>query len=234
VSRLIADSINVRLGPQFSLSDVFLDAHTADVLGLVGRNGCGKTTLLRVLFGLVAASGVVKVDGHYVAADDRWRHMAYLPQHSFLPRDQEVRRSTRLFLGPSGERILEEDRRLRSLARRKVGELSAGERRLVEFHLIMGLNRSFVLLDEPFSQVEPIYVEAMSAMIRARSQQTAFILTDHNHWSVREVCTGLYSLDNGTLRKMGSEDSDLRRAGYLPHEPAGSETKGTTQSDKQS
>ena len=221
MSRLVADSISLRRGPQFSLSDVYLDAHAPDIVGLVGRNGCGKTTLLRVIFGLVeAASGTVKVDGRYVAPGERWRHMAYLPQGPFLPRDLDVRRSTRLFLGPQGQRVLEQDRRLQSMARRRIGDLSAGERRLLEFHLVMALNRKFVLLDEPFSQVEPIYVEAMSAMIRARSKETAFVLTDHNHWSVRQVCTGLYSLDEGTLTRIGSDDTDLRRVGYLPPETA--------------
>jgi lipopolysaccharide export system ATP-binding protein len=217
MSRLVADSITCRLGPRFALSDIYLCVETSEVVGLVGRNGCGKTTLLRALFGLAdATSGVVRLDDRYVAPRERWRHMAYLPQQSFLPRDQDVRRAGRLVLGPRGDAVLESDPRLRNLLRRRIGTLSAGERRYLEFHLVLGLGRSFTLLDEPFSPIEPLYVELMSRAIRARSRDSAIVLTDHNHWSVRDVCTRLLSLDNGELRKMGFGDSDLQSAGYLP------------------
>jgi ABC-type polysaccharide/polyol phosphate transport system ATPase subunit len=65
-------------------------------------------------------------------------------------------------------------------------------------------------------------VQMMSETIRARATDTTFVLTDHDYWSVRQVCTGLLSLDGGRLRRIGSADSDLRRAGYLPEEPSGS------------
>jgi ABC-type multidrug transport system ATPase subunit len=217
MSRLVADSITCRLGPRFALTDIFLDLATSEIVGLVGRNGCGKTTLLRALFGLAeVASGTVKVDGQYVAPGRRWRHIGYLPQQSFLPRDQNVRHAARMFLGPRGNAVLGQDPRLRDLARRKVGTLSAGERRYLEFHLVLGLNRPFALLDEPFSQIEPLYVELMAGTMRTRSPMTAFVLTDHNHWPVRRICTRLLSLDDGALRGIGSMDSDLQRAGYLP------------------
>lgn len=234
MSRLTADSIGIRFGPRFALSDVYLDFGTSEIIGLVGRNGCGKTTLLRVLGGQAVASGVVKVDGAFVAPRDRWQHVAFLPQRSFLPRDLTVRAAARLFLGTAGVDIVMEDSRLGLLAIRKVGDLSAGERRLLEFHLVMGLNRRFVFMDEPFSQVEPIHVQAMLASIKAQAGDRAFVLTDHDHWSIREVCTRLYSLDDGVLRSMGREDLDLKRAGYLPDTAIGGSTRGATPPDERS
>jgi ABC-type multidrug transport system ATPase subunit len=222
MSHLVADSITCRLSHAFAWSDIYLDVRTSQVVGLVGRNGSGKTTLLRALFGLLdIGSGVVKLDGKYLAAHQRWRHMAYLPQQSFLPRDHNVRRAALRFLGRKGEGIVRSQPRLSGLLHRRVGDLSAGERRLLEFHLILGLQRDVVLLDEPFSQIEPLYVQLMSEAVRARSTQSAFILTDHNHWSVRDLCTGLLFLENGELRPIGSGEVELQRAGYLPTQSRG-------------
>jgi ABC-type multidrug transport system ATPase subunit len=214
---LVADSLSCRLGGRFGLTDVYLDLRDRDIVGLVGRNGCGKTTLIRTLLGLVdGASGVVKVDGRFVPPRQRWRHMAYLPQQSFLPRDSLVRRASAHFLGTPGELIVRDDPRLRQLAHRRVGDLSSGERRHLEFRLVLGLGRNTVLLDEPFSQIEPLYVQLMSEIIRSESAHRSFLLTDHNHWSIRSVSTKLLNLDQGRIRSIGSGDTDLQRAGYLP------------------
>jgi ABC-type multidrug transport system ATPase subunit len=219
LSHLVADSITCHLGDGFVLSHVYLSIRSPDVVGLLGRNGSGKTTLLRTLFGLAeASSGVLKIDGDFVTPGHRWRRMAYLPQGSFLPRDQRVRAAARSFLGRRGEDLVRQDHRLGQLLQRRTGELSVGERRLLEFTLVLGLGRRFVLLDEPFSQIEPIYVQLMSESIRAQSPECAFLITDHNHWSVREVCTSLLYIEGGKLRRIGSGDSDLRRAGYLPND----------------
>jgi ABC-type multidrug transport system ATPase subunit len=213
---LAADSITCRLGDRFALSDVYLRIETGEIVGLVGRNGSGKTTLLRLLLGHSGRGlGVVKVDSIFVPPSQRWRHIAFLPQQSFLPRDCTVRQAGRLFLGPQSESVLRADARTLDLLQRRIGDLSSGERRYVEFLLVLGLNRSFVFLDEPFSQIEPLYVELMSQALRRR-KESAFLVTDHNYRSVRDVSTRLLSLAGGRLAAVGSTDQELREAGYLP------------------
>jgi lipopolysaccharide export system ATP-binding protein len=212
----VADSVACRFGESFALSDVCLELRTGEITGLVGRNGSGKTTLLRLVLGHSGhGEAVVKADGTFVPASRRWRHVAYLPQQSFLPRDCSVRRAGRLFVGAGSDAVLQSDSRAATLFQRKVGDLSSGERRYVEFLLVLALDRPFAFLDEPFSQIEPLYVELMSRALRDRKDR-GFLITDHNYWAVREVSTRLLSLSDGRLRQIGPTDEELRRAGYLP------------------
>lgn len=216
MSFLVAESISCRFGHDFALTDVYLRIKTGDTVGLVGRNGCGKTTLLRALFGLPGyGAGVVRVNDRFVAPVHRWRYIAFLPQQSFLPRDCSVQQAGQLFLGRLEGSVLQTDMRTRDLLHRKIRALSSGERRYVEFLLVLALNRSFVFLDEPFSQIEPLYVELMSQSMR-RCTDSAFLLTDHNYRSVRDVSTQLLALSDGHLTPIGPTDEELRRAGYLP------------------
>ena len=73
MSRLVADIITCRFGSLSILSDIYLQTEGGEVVGLVGRNGCGKTTLLRCVSGLVGSNtGIVKVDGRFTPRFQRW------------------------------------------------------------------------------------------------------------------------------------------------------------------
>ena len=215
-SSLVADSVTTYFGDRQILNGVFLKIGEGEIVGMVGLNGCGKSTLIRIISGeLRLHSGTIRIDGEYCAPKNRWRHIAVLPQHNFLPRQKSVIGASRLYAGPAGKAIVLADSRTRSLIHQKVGDLSGGERRYVEFLLTLSLRRTHVLLDEPFSEMEPIYIERMSAAIREHIN-TGFLITDHRLHDVRNVSTRLISLADGHATLAKSTDAAFQQTGYLP------------------
>ncbi len=211
-----ADSVAVTLRGTRILTGLYLSVAEGERVGLLGVNGSGKTTLFRCLTGEIRdATGVVHIRGRYVAPAHRWKHIAYLNQIGFLPRDRSVRKGASLFAGAAGIRALREDERAASLLHRRVGALSGGERRYVEFLLVLQLDRDVTLLDEPFAQIEPLYVERMHAVLRNR-RRGSFVITDHNHVDVRKVCARLLILRDGRIGEVADRESDLVAAHYLP------------------
>ena len=97
----------------------------------------------------------------------------------------------------------------------KVGNLSTGEQRYLQFLMIVHLNRPFVLLDEPFSMVDPLYKEVIKEKIKERSAVQGFIITDHYYKDVLDIATKKILMAAGKILPV-NDASDLANAGYLP------------------
>lgn len=210
--------LSMSFGGKPVLSGVYFYLSEGEVVGILGRNGSGKTTLFRGIFGLLSTNtGVVRIGGSFCPKRDRWREIGYLPQVSFLPPDRTVRSAVNLFANRAERDRIFADPRIKDVLRTNCGSLSGGERRYLEFLLIVSLKRSFLLLDELFSEIEPKYVELLFEKIREiAAGGTAIAVTDHNHWSVREISSRLLLLTAGSLRDVENTEGDLRRYGYLP------------------
>jgi len=98
-----------------------------------------------------------------------------------------------------------------------VRELSGGERRFLEILLIISLDRDFILLDEPFSGVEPRIIERIMEQIKNESEKgKGVLLTDHLHRYVLEAAEDAYLLQNRQCYELGSNlAGELRQMGYL-------------------
>ena len=96
----------------------------------------------------------------------------------------------------------------------KVGNLSLGEQRYLQFLLIIHLNHPFVLLDEPFSMVEPVYREIIKEKIRELQVVKGFIITDHYYKDVLDIATKKLLMASGKIIPVNDE-YDLAAAGYL-------------------
>ncbi|MGN6179438.1 MAG: ATP-binding cassette domain-containing protein [Mucilaginibacter sp.] len=87
MSTLKADSVMLEFGGRKILQDIWLECNTGEIIGLLGRNGCGKSSLLKIIFGsLKSQYKYVSIDGQYIIKGYRDQRIAYLPQHSFLPK----------------------------------------------------------------------------------------------------------------------------------------------------
>ena len=96
----------------------------------------------------------------------------------------------------------------------KIRALSGGERRILESYLILCSPTQFVMLDEPFSQVAPLHVSTLKALIRQEKSSKGILLTDHMHRHVTDITDRLYVLADGQTHLTRGEE-DLVRYGYL-------------------
>ncbi|HXB07987.1 MAG TPA: ATP-binding cassette domain-containing protein, partial [Puia sp.] len=215
---LEADSILVELGGRKLLSDIYLQCRTGEVVGLLGRNGTGKSTLLRVLFGVQATPDrSIRIDGQALPAVSlRGKWIAYLPQHSFLPANLSVQRIVHLYVPDAGlaKRVLNNER-VRPHLRKRVTALSGGELRYLEILLLLHLPAPFVLLDEPFSGIEPLYQERVAQLIDEYRSRKGFIITDHVFRGVVGVSDRLVLLEEGRAIGLRHKE-ELETRGYVP------------------
>jgi len=215
---LEADSLVVELGGQKLLSDVYLQCRTGEVVGLLGRNGAGKSTLLKILFGTqLAPDRSIRIDGQgYSPTALRGRWIAYLPQHSFLPANLSVRQIVRLYVPDAGmaRRVLT-DERVRSFLRKKPRQLSGGELRYLEILLLMHRPAPFILLDEPFSGIEPLFRERVALLIEEFRGRKGFVITDHVYKEIAGISDRLVLLENGRAIGLRHKE-ELETRGYVP------------------
>jgi len=209
---------------QFSiLQGAYLKLNEGSICGLFGLNGSGKTTVLKLMCGqLRATSGITSIDGvryHKPSLIARFQNMAYLPQDSMVPKEMKVesliRRCGQLSL-------LEGDALLGRIRSTRIRHISHGERRYLELSLVLGLERKYVLLDEPFTGVEPRIIERMSQRIqKCASAGAGVLITDHYHHFVTPIAEYAYLLEQKQCRRLkGDIVEALQRAGYLPSREA--------------
>lgn len=216
---LIVDGVFYRVPSLAILQGVHLKAQAGRVTALFGRNGSGKTTLLKIASGqLQPNSGITIIDGnrlHRPSKRTRYTRLAYLPQESMLPADVTVQ----TLLRSAGLSSTQLPGRLSGRADQRVHTLSGGERRLLEVEIVLGLERDYVLLDEPFTGVEPILIDAIGERIeRAAAQGVGILLTDHYHRHVMPLADDAYVLWQKQCYPL-DEDASIREQlvdmGYL-------------------
>jgi ABC-type multidrug transport system ATPase subunit len=217
MNRLHIDSVTKTYRDKSVLHDIYLACHTGEIVAMLGRNGAGKSTLLKIIF------GSEKADSKFVrVGKKRIRNIAdgrglinYLPQENFLPRGIRIRKLIDLFLPDQQSASIRENPFIIPLLKQKSGELSSGQRRVVEILLLIHSRAEFILLDEPFNGLSPKMRTYVSQCIRQCKEEKAFIITDHDHWNVLELADRLVFLKNGYLREI-TDKNQLIADGYLP------------------
>lgn len=216
---LVVESLSHAFGNTRVLTGVFLRIEPGEVVGVVGRNGCGKTTMLRALTGTLTPDEMeLRIGNERVVRAFRSGLVSLLPQEPWLPRRMRVDRIVSLALPEPQERAaVLADPRLAPLARRRAADLSGGERRYLEVVLSARFPAAFCLLDEPFTEIEPLYRPRLIELFRAIAAASGrgFIVTDHAYRDVLESADRVLVMADGELRPAEGEN-DLRRLGYTP------------------
>lgn len=202
----VLDAIAFAYKDHHILRGAFLSLRPGEICGLIGRNGCGKSTLTKIGAGqLTQRSGIVMIDGDRFTAPvrrKRFERIAYLPQQSMAPRMMSVRRLIGEFERRGGE-VPKDDRLIAPLLTKRIGSLSTGERRYLECLLVLGLNRRYVLLDEPFTGLAPVTVEQLSRRIRkAADDGCGILLSDHYSQYVLPLVDSLFGMAHGRCRPL--------------------------------
>jgi len=189
-----------------------------EVTGLLGPNGAGKTTTLYLLVGFLRPTqGAVRLDGRDITRLPFFQRaragVHYLPQEPSVFLRSTVKGNLRLAL--EGLRLrwngqveaVVEELGLTSLLGRPVGKLSAGERRKVEVARALVARPAFLLLDEPFSGVDPLTVAELASLLRRLSRSGIGIaICDHNVRDTLRITDRAYLIHQGRLLCAGTPE----------------------------
>ena len=212
--KLIVDSVVVRFGQKTVLSGGYITSETGMVTGLLGRNGAGKSCMFRGLMGGLRVENVmVSIDERPIDRKAIGRYVKYLPQGRLIPEGMRMLRAFDLY-GVNYWSFVDRVPRFSRHCNTPVYELSGGEARLAELYLVLMSDALFYILDEPFTQVDPVNVDEVKSLIRERSKDHGIIVTDHNFDAISSVADNLFVIADGYTSPVRSRE-DLVRHGYL-------------------
>jgi len=199
-----ADGIILRYGLRTILSGIYIKSTTGTITGLTGNNGCGKSSLMKIMFGtLQPESKSLRIDGKhspypYLQANA----VNYLPQQQFLPPGKTVKRIFRDFNLHLPHFI--ETFGVEISPYQSAGSLHGSTARLVEIYALLQSPTLFTMLDEPFTHLSPLLVEKLLDYLQIVKQCKGIIITDHNFHYLKSIANELYLLHNGRLKLMGN------------------------------
>ena len=197
-------NVTKRFGTQVAVNDLSLQVPTGSIYGFIGPNGSGKTTTIRMILHIfLADSGTVEVlgrKGTRSANDD----IGYLPEERGLYKKMTVRRMLLYYAalkgvsekvaGPEVDRWLER-MDLTPWAKKNVEALSKGMAQKVQFISSVLSKPKLLILDEPFSGLDPVNLEVLrSAILDVRQQGTTVIFSTHNMTTAEEMCDYIFMI----------------------------------------
>ncbi len=207
------------------VNDVSFTVNSGEIVGLLGPNGAGKTTCFYIACGLVRSNKGEVFLNHksigYMPMHNRANlGLGYLPQepsifrklsaednimavleiNKSLPTKQRKHRLEELLSGLNVEHV----RHIKGIT------LSGGERRRVEIARALAMDPKFLLLDEPFSGIDPISVgEIQEIIYQLRDKGIGILITDHNYREMLDTCNRSYVLHSGKIIAQGGKESIL-------------------------
>lgn len=212
---LEVDGVILDFGTNRVLQNVYLKSETGEITGLLGRNGAGKSCLMNIVYGeLIPNNKSIRLNGISFVSDHRSpADIRYLPQFRFIPKTFKIKKIFDDFeLNFSDFSLLFSD--FTYFYNVPIGKLSGGEQRIVEIYAILASKTKFCMLDEPFSQVMPIYIDAIKRLIVREKRNKGIIITDHLYEHIIDICDDLYVISNGqTYLTEGL--ADLEKRGYV-------------------
>ena len=213
---------------------ISVEVHEGEIVGLLGHNGAGKTTTFYMVVGLVKPErGRVMLSGRDVTRLPMYRRaragVGYLPQEPSVFRKLTVEENLRLVLQmarmPVGEQKVIVEQLLEEFhvghLRHQIGyQLSGGERRRVEIARALATRPSFILLDEPFTGIDPIEVHTIQQLVaQLKSRGIGVLITDHSVRETLATTDRAYIVKDGKIMTSGTSEEiandSLARKYYL-------------------
>ncbi len=217
---LLIENIQKSYAGRRVVDGVSFNVEKGEVVGLLGRNGAGKTTSFDMCLGLVKPEkGKITLDGvdiSKMAIHDRSKlGIGYLPQEASIFRKLSVYDNMKLILELKGRSRREQkeiidgllhDFGLEHLSETIAVQLSGGERRRLEIARCLASKPAFILLDEPFTGIDPISIADIQGLIRRLRDQWGLgvLLTDHNPRATLKITDRAYLIDRGKILVAGT------------------------------
>lgn len=220
--RLEIDGVCKRFGDVVALDAMAFDVRAGEIFGFVGSNGAGKSTTMRIALGVLSAdAGEVRWDGRPVTLAVR-RRIGYMPEERGLYPRMKVAGQL-AYLGrlhglsqpAAAAAAAEWTDRLGVAARRgdEVQKLSLGNQQRVQLAAALVHDPAILVLDEPFSGLDPVAVDVMSGVLRdKRDQRVPTLFSSHQLELVERLCDRVGIVHRGRIAAVGAVD-ELRAAG---------------------
>jgi lipopolysaccharide export system ATP-binding protein len=227
MAKLVAKDLVKRFGKRTVVNSVNFDIKSGEIVGLLGPNGAGKTTSFYMIIGLI------KNDGGQIFLDEH--ELSRFPMHkrarmgiSYLPQEASVFRKLtveeNLWVVLENMPLTYEQRKEKAhglmeqlgishLAEARSFTLSGGERRRVEIARALVTDPKFILLDEPFSGIDPLAVIDIQGIIKELKRLgIGVIITDHNVRETLGICDRAYILSDGVIQVTGTSQQIVKNA----------------------
>src|SRR4051795_10756219 len=215
------DGISKRYGAKVALDGVSFDVRAGELFGFVGSNGAGKTTTMRIALGVLAAdAGEVRFRGEKITHEAR-THIGYMPEERGLYPKMKVLEQLVYLAELHGLSANEAHRnaeswigRLGLADRRKdeVQKLSLGNQQRVQLAVALVHDPAVLVLDEPFSGLDPLAVDALAEVLKDRAAAgVPVIFSSHQLDLVERLCDSVGIISSGRMVASGTVD-ELRAA----------------------
>lgn len=213
--KLKVDSVELAFDGRRILQDISLHCSQGEVVGLLGRNGCGKSSLLKIIYGILPTTHkYVSIDGKVIFKGYRDSQIAYLPQHNYLPPGISIKSLAKMMVAPRYWNEFSAHIIYRNHWNKNTSQLSGGELRQLEMLMVLYSRADFILLDEPFTHVTPVQSDYFKEVIKAISSAKGVIVTDHQYHNVMDLSDRIIILTEGCTKPV-SGINDLVTYNYL-------------------
>ena len=207
------------------VDDVSVEVGTSEIVGLLGPNGAGKSTTFYMIVGSIKPNvGEISYDGQIITKFPMFRRarlgIGYLPQDTSIFQKLTVEENIESVLEVMGiDKQMRQRRKtelmdelgISHLAKSKAYTLSGGECRRAEIARALAADPSFILLDEPFSGIDPIAVQDIKQIIfHLRERNLGVLVTDHNAAEMLEIVDRAYLITDGKITLAGSPEELIK------------------------
>jgi len=201
------DNVELNYGIVAVLKAIYFKAEKGKVTGILGSNGSGKTSLLRILFGeLKPHNKLIRIDSKPVLTPlYKKRFIKYLPQFHIIPEKLSLENAFNYFESSLSDFLIDFPN-FTGQENVRFSKFSGGERRLIETYIILKSNAKIILLDEPFSHLAPLYIQKLKKLIKIEKKNKIIIITDHLYNHILDVSDDTYVLKDGWSRIIKSPD----------------------------
>jgi ABC-2 type transport system ATP-binding protein len=212
---LTCRNIVKKLGFTTVLDDISLDVNKGEIFGILGVNGAGKTTLMNIFATVTKPnSGKLFFNDNciYSSLLDYRKVMGYSPQEASFPLNSSIY-DTLIYMaklkGIGKESYPQIDHFLEiigftDIKKNKITRLSHGQEKLISIiHAFIG-SPEIIILDEPFSNLDPLYVDKIKRLINEHKNNSSIIITEHHLDVIEELCSHIAIINNGNIKVQGS------------------------------
>jgi ABC-2 type transport system ATP-binding protein len=214
--RLDIDRVSKRYGEVVALKEMTFDVRAGELFGFVGSNGAGKTTTMRVILGVLSAdAGEVRWDGQPLTLETR-RQIGYMPEERGLYPKMKVGEQLVYLARLHGMSTQDARTSVRTWTERlgvagrlddEVQKLSLGNQQRVQLAASLVHDPKILVLDEPFSGLDPVAVDVMSQVLREKANEgIAVVFSSHQLDLVERLCDRVGIVRSGQMVVVGAVD----------------------------